>query len=88
MSLAPTDPDVRALLAGTLVGADPAKLAQGLSEFTGVRRRFEFKGDVDGVRVYDDYAHHPTEVAATIAFALHAPRDAVLTDITVRPGPR
>ena len=65
-----------ALLAGTLVGADPAKLAQGLSEFTGVRRRFEFKGDVDGIRVYDDYAHHPTEVDAVLTAA----RDKVVAE--------
>ena len=58
-----------ALLAGALVGADPEKLAQGLSEFTGVRRRFEFKGEVGGTPVYDDYAHHPTEVDAVLTAA-------------------
>lgn len=58
-----------ALLSGVLVGADPAKLAQGLSEFTGVRRRFEYKGNVGETRVYDDYAHHPTEVAAVLTAA-------------------
>lgn len=58
-----------ALLAGVLVGADPAKLAEGLSGFTGVRRRFEFKGESSGVRVYDDYAHHPTEVSAVLTAA-------------------
>ena len=58
-----------ALLGGSLVGADPELLAEGLSGFTGVRRRFEFKGEVNGVRVYDDYAHHPTEVAAVLTAA-------------------
>ena len=63
-----------ALLAGTLAGADPAKLAEGLSGFTGVRRRFELKGEIDsgtwaGTRVYDDYAHHPTEVRAVLSAA-------------------
>ncbi|GAA1178812.1 UDP-N-acetylmuramate--L-alanine ligase [Corynebacterium glaucum] len=59
-----------ALLAGSLTGADPVKLAGGLSDFTGVRRRFEFKGQAaDGTRVYDDYAHHPTEVAAVLTAA-------------------
>jgi UDP-N-acetylmuramate--alanine ligase len=38
-------------------------MARGLSEFAGVRRRFELKGMSGGIRVYDDYAHHPTEVA-------------------------
>ncbi|MEH0147610.1 UDP-N-acetylmuramate--L-alanine ligase [Corynebacterium sp. Q4381] len=60
-----------ALLAGALTGADSERLAAGLSEFTGVRRRFELKGEVTGgafagTRVYDDYAHHPTEVAAVL----------------------
>ena len=58
-----------ALLAGAVVGANPEKLAQGLSEFTGVRRRFEYKGSAGETRVYDDYAHHPTEVAAVLTAA-------------------
>jgi UDP-N-acetylmuramate--alanine ligase len=37
--------------------------------FSGTRRRFEFKGSVNDVRVYDDYAHHPTEIAATLKAA-------------------
>jgi hypothetical protein len=41
----------------------------GLAGFTGVRRRMELKGTVAGVRVYDDYAHHPTEVTAQLAAA-------------------
>lgn len=39
-------------------------MARGLAGFAGVRRRFEFKGVAHGVRVYDDYAHHPTEVGS------------------------
>lgn len=63
-----------ALLAGTLAGADPARLAEGLAGFSGVRRRFELKGAVGsgpfaGTRVYDDYAHHPTEVKAVLTAA-------------------
>lgn len=58
-----------ALLAGVLTGANPERLARGLSEFTGVRRRFEFKGEAAGAKVYDDYAHHPTEVAAVLGAA-------------------
>ena len=42
-------------------------LIEGLAAFDGVRRRFEYKGRVDGVAVYDDYAHHPTEVTASCA---------------------
>jgi UDP-N-acetylmuramate--alanine ligase len=58
-----------ALAAGMELGVDPQVLAEGLAGFSGVRRRFEFKGSASGIRVYDDYAHHPTEVAATIAAA-------------------
>lgn len=53
------------------LGFDPADIAPGLSEFSGVRRRFEFRGRIHGVEVIDDYAHHPTEVAATVAAARH-----------------
>jgi UDP-N-acetylmuramate--alanine ligase len=40
-----------------------------VAEYTGAGRRFEFRGETRGVRVYDDYAHHPTEIAATIGTA-------------------
>lgn len=58
-----------ALLAGIELGQPFGALAEGLESFTGVRRRFEMKGSTDGVRVIDDYAHHPTEVAATLRAA-------------------
>ncbi|WP_245379875.1 UDP-N-acetylmuramate--L-alanine ligase [Kibdelosporangium banguiense] len=61
-----------ALLAGLELGAPLEGLLEGIAAFGGVRRRFEFKGRSHGVRVYDDYAHHPTEVAAQ----LHAVRPA------------
>ena len=48
---------------------DAAKVAQALSGFAGVRRRFDLVGEVGGVTVVDDYAHHPTEIAATISAA-------------------
>ncbi|HSQ21211.1 MAG TPA: cyanophycin synthetase, partial [Coriobacteriia bacterium] len=54
------------------LGLDTAAAASALGRFTGVRRRFERVGEVDGVIVVDDYAHHPTEVRAT----LRAARDA------------
>jgi UDP-N-acetylmuramate--alanine ligase len=57
---------VGALLAGLELGAPLDGLAEGLAAFGGVRRRFEFKGRAGDVRVYDDYAHHPTEVAAQL----------------------
>jgi UDP-N-acetylmuramate--alanine ligase len=58
-----------ALSIGLLLGLPFADMARGLADFTGARRRFEFKGEVDGVRVYDDYAHHPTELRALLAAA-------------------
>jgi len=44
-------------------------MAEGICGFTGTRRRFDFKGEVDGIRVFDDYAHHPTEIEATLKAA-------------------
>ena len=60
---------VAALATGVELGVDPQQVADGLAAYTGVRRRFELKGEVAGITVYDDYAHHPTEVAAQIAAA-------------------
>jgi UDP-N-acetylmuramate--alanine ligase len=53
----------------TGLGFDPAAVLDGLSRFGGTGRRFELHGTVRGVRVYDDYAHHPTEVAAALSAA-------------------
>ncbi|MBV5243298.1 MULTISPECIES: UDP-N-acetylmuramate--L-alanine ligase [Mycolicibacterium] len=55
-----------ALLAATQAGADIDAVLDGLAGFDGVRRRFELVGTAGGVRVFDDYAHHPTEVRAAI----------------------
>ena len=49
--------------------ADRAAALEALQRFTGVARRFERLGDAGGVTLVDDYAHHPTEVAATLAAA-------------------
>ena len=45
------------------------QIREGLANFTGVDRRFQFKGRVNGVTVIDDYGHHPTEIRATLAAA-------------------
>lgn len=58
-----------ALTAGLAVGADPTLLIEGLSAFSGTRRRFDVRGSKGKVTVVDDYAHHPTEINATIAAA-------------------
>ena len=59
-----------ALTVADLVGVDLAGAAAALGQFRGARRRFERLGrSPSGAEVYDDYAHHPTEVAATLAAA-------------------
>jgi UDP-N-acetylmuramate--alanine ligase len=58
---------VLALLA--TMGESVEALAAGLETFQGVRRRFEHRGEIAGVTIIDDYAHHPTEVAATLRAA-------------------
>jgi len=55
--------------AARLVGVDPGTAGAGLGAFGGTGRRFEDRGSADGVRVVDDYAHHPTEVAALLRAA-------------------
>ncbi|MGP9725089.1 UDP-N-acetylmuramate--L-alanine ligase [Corynebacterium sp. AOP40-9SA-29] len=60
---------VASLLAGVLVGASAEGMAAGVASFDGVRRRFEYHGAAGGVEVYDDYAHHPTEVRAVVTAA-------------------
>jgi len=53
------------------VGLDvePARIREALNTFRGVDRRFQLKGEVGGIRVLDDYGHHPTEIKATLAAA-------------------
>ena len=56
-----------AVLSASLVGVEPEAAAEGVGTFSGVRRRFEHRGAAGGADFYDDYAHHPTEVTATLA---------------------
>ncbi|OBF62647.1 UDP-N-acetylmuramate--L-alanine ligase [Mycobacterium sp. 852002-51971_SCH5477799-a] len=56
-----------ALLAAIEIGAPIDAVLDGLAGFEGVRRRFELVGSAASVRVFDDYAHHPTEIVATLA---------------------
>jgi UDP-N-acetylmuramate--alanine ligase len=51
------------------LGLDLTDVRETLQRFQGVRRRFEVKGEVDGIVVIDDYAHHPTQIRATLATA-------------------
>jgi len=61
-----------AIGAGLALGCTVPAMAPGLAAFRGVERRFQRLGEVRGVQVVDDYAHHPTEVSATLAAARHA----------------
>ena len=55
--------------AAFLCGANAQQISEGLRSFRGAGRRFEFLGTVDGVTIADDYAHHPTEISATLSAA-------------------
>ncbi len=58
-----------ALAAAYGVGLPVAQAAAALAQFTGVKRRFEYLGQVNGYQIVDDYAHHPTEIRATLRAA-------------------
>lgn len=58
-----------AVAAATALGVAEEKAVAGLATFTGTRRRFELKGEVAGIKVIDDYGHHPTELKVTLAAA-------------------
>ncbi len=61
------DNALAAIAAACHAGAAPAAAADALSRFRGVRRRMELRGVAAGVTVYDDFAHHPTAIATTLA---------------------
>ena len=65
-----------ALAAVDRLGIPFVEARQALTEFHGARRRFEVLGEASGVTVIDDYAHHPTEIRATLAAARHRFRGA------------
>jgi len=58
-----------AFVVATLLGISPKKVKDGLNSFVGVKRRFEFVGEVGGMLIYDDYAHHPLEIKAVLKAA-------------------
>jgi UDP-N-acetylmuramate--alanine ligase len=53
-------------------------IAAGLADFTGTGRRFEYRGTTGGIDIIDDYAHHPTEIAATLATAVQMTKGRIL----------
>jgi UDP-N-acetylmuramate--alanine ligase len=58
-----------ALVVAKTVGLSPDDAAQTLSTYTGTERRFEVKGEINGITIIDDYAHHPTEIKVNLAAA-------------------
>lgn len=60
-----------AIAAAEHVGVSPSAAIEALNRFRGVKRRMEVRGTVDGVTVYDDFAHHPTAIATTLAGLRH-----------------
>lgn len=58
-----------AALVARELGCTDNQVVEGLELFSGTHRRFEFRGEVNGVRVFDDYAHHPTEIDAVLRAA-------------------
>ncbi len=58
-----------ALAIGMELGVEVEKIREALDGYTGVDRRFQVRGEVNGVTVVDDYGHHPTEIRATLAAA-------------------
>jgi UDP-N-acetylmuramate--alanine ligase len=59
------------------VGIPMNKIKKALLNFTGAERRFEYKGTIGGVTIIDDYAHHPTEVSATLTAAQSYPHKSI-----------
>jgi UDP-N-acetylmuramate: L-alanyl-gamma-D-glutamyl-meso-diaminopimelate ligase len=55
-----------AIVAAHHVGIDVGTAIEGLGQYKGVKRRMELRGEVEGVKVYDDFAHHPTAIATTL----------------------
>ena len=64
---------IAAIAAANLFDIDSHIIRMALSDFHGTDRRFEYKGEVNGITIIDDYAHHPTEITATLKAAANYP---------------
>lgn len=58
-----------AFAVGTFLGLDVKTIKDGLGRFAGTKRRFEFIGETNGIKIYDDYAHHPNEIKEVLMAA-------------------
>ncbi len=61
------------IVAADLLGIAMTDIQKGLNSFTGTDRRFQYKGELNGITIIDDYAHHPTEIRATLTSAKNYP---------------
>ena len=68
---------IAAIILGNLLGIPASAMKAALSGFNGTDRRFEYKGQVKGAVIIDDYAHHPTEITATLKAAGNYPHKAL-----------
>jgi len=66
-----------AIAVGKLLDLPDEVIVKGLGSFTGTDRRFQYKGEVGGITIIDDYAHHPTEIAATLESAKNYPHEKI-----------
>ena len=66
-----------AIAAADILGIPFVSMQKGLKEFRGTNRRFEYKGTKNGFTIIDDYAHHPTEIRATLTAAENYPHKEV-----------
>jgi len=66
-----------AIVLADYLGIDSIHVKNALADFTGTDRRFEYKGMVGGVTIIDDYAHHPTEITATLQAAKNYPHNTI-----------
>lgn len=60
-----------AIICGDFLGIPVATSISAMARFTGAKRRFEFRGEVNGINVYEDYAHHPTELKVVVDACLN-----------------
>jgi len=67
------------LLCASVMGLDVENCIDILREFTGVKRRFEIRGNLNGSMIVDDYAHHPTEIKATLEAAANLSKRKIIT---------
>lgn len=67
-----------AAAAALYMGIDPQYISQGLKSYHGAERRFEYKGELNGAKIYDDYAHHPGEIHVLLQTARSLGYDRVI----------